>query len=149
MLNVRVYSGLRQGWKMYHKAIDDYFHVLRFSSTWYKTQKMCNKAVGTYPSAMQLVLECHKTQEMFHKAVHTCPFVFDSVRDKYMTQKCVIKLFPKKNFILKYCLGRYKTQEIWDEAVDAFLPALKFVPDWFFTSKMIEKLDNAVFLMMI
>ena len=28
------------------------------------------------------------------------------------------------------------------KAVDAFLPTLKFVPDWFVTSKMIKKLDD-------
>ena len=31
-----------------------------------------------------------------------------------------------------------------DEAVDDFLTALKFVPDCFFASKMLEKLDNAL-----
>ena len=32
-----------------------------------------------------------------------------------------------------------------DKAVDSFPPTLKFVPDWFVTSKMIKKLDDAVF----
>ena len=32
-----------------------------------------------------------------------------------------------------------------DNAVDSCLLALKFVPDWFVTSKMIEKRDSAVF----
>ena len=31
-----------------------------------------------------------------------------------------------------------------DEAVNDCLAALKFVPDWFVTSKMLEKLDNAL-----
>ena len=31
-----------------------------------------------------------------------------------------------------------------DEAVGDCLAALKFVPDWFVTSKMLEKLDNAL-----
>ena len=31
------------------------------------------------------------------------------------------------------------------KAVDDFLPALKFVPDWFFTSKMIKKFHNVLF----
>ena len=49
--------------------------------------------------------------------------------------------------MLKYCLNRYKTQEMCNEAVDDFLPTLKFVPDWFFTNKMItkKKLHNASF----
>ena len=34
------------------------------------------------------------------------------------------------------------TQEICVKAVDDFLPALKFVPDWCVTSKTIKKLHN-------
>ena len=48
-------------------------------------------------------------------------------------------------FMIKYCLGRYKTQEICDKAVNDFLPALKLVPDWFVTSKMVKKLHNPLF----
>ena len=33
---------------------------------------------------------------------------------------------------------------MWDEAVDDCLVALKFIPDWFVTSKMLEKFDNAL-----
>ena len=32
-----------------------------------------------------------------------------------------------------------------DKNVYVSLPALKFVPDWFLTNKMTEKLDNSVF----
>ena len=32
-----------------------------------------------------------------------------------------------------------------DKAADGFLPTLKFVPDWFVTSKMIKELDDALF----
>ena len=31
-----------------------------------------------------------------------------------------------------------------DEAVDGSLPALKFIPDWSVTCKMLEKLDDAL-----
>ena len=48
-------------------------------------------------------------------------------------------------FMLKHCHDRDKTQEICDKAADDFLLALKFVPDWFVTNKMIKKLDNALF----
>ena len=33
---------------------------------------------------------------------------------------------------------------MWDEAVDDCLVALKFIPDWLVTSKMLEKFDNAL-----
>ena len=32
-----------------------------------------------------------------------------------------------------------------DKAADDFLPALKFVPDWFVSSKMIKKLHDTLF----
>ena len=48
--------------------------------------------------------------------------------------------------MLKYCLDRYKTQEICHKAVDAYLPLLKFVPHWFVTNMMLKDLDNAISL---
>ena len=47
--------------------------------------------------------------------------------------------------MLKYCLDRYNTQKIYNKAIDIFLPTLKFVTDSFVTSKMIKKLDDALF----
>ena len=46
-------------------------------------------------------------------------------------------------FMIVYCSNRNKTQRMCDEAVDDCLEALKFVPDWFVTSKMLEKINNA------
>ena len=47
--------------------------------------------------------------------------------------------------MVNYCLDRCKTHEMYDKAVDSFLLTLKFVPDCFVTSKMIKKLDCAIF----
>ena len=47
--------------------------------------------------------------------------------------------------MMKYCLDRRKTKEMCDRAVDACLPALKPVLDWFITNKMLEKQNNVVF----
>ena len=47
--------------------------------------------------------------------------------------------------MITYYLDRYKTQEMGDKAFDDFLPALKFVPDWFVTCKIIKKLHNDLF----
>ena len=44
----------------------------------------------------------------------------------------------ENDFILLYFTGSYKTQKICDEAVDS-LEALKFIPDWFVTSKKLQK----------
>ena len=50
-----------------------------------------------------------------------------------------------KLLMLKYCLDRYNTQEMRDKAVNAYLPVLKFVPDWFVINEMLETLDYCVF----
>ena len=47
--------------------------------------------------------------------------------------------------MLKYCQDRYKTHKMCEEAVDACLPALKFVVNWFVTPKMLEDLGSTVF----
>ena len=46
--------------------------------------------------------------------------------------------------MLKFCLDRYRIQEMCDEAVNDFLPALKFVSGWFVKNEMLEKVDNFV-----
>ena len=55
------------------------------------------------------------------------------------------KAVSNEPFVLKYCLNRYKTQEMWDKAVDDFLPALTFLTDWFVTKQMIKKLHDDLF----
>ena len=72
-------------------------------------------------------------------------FVFDCVSNVYMTQKICDKVLFKEPFILKYYPDRYKLHKTCDKAVSFYLLALKCVSDWFALSKMIEKLDNAVF----
>ena len=41
--------------------------------------------------------------------------------------------------MLKYCLDRSNIHKMCDKAIDSFLPALKFVPDWFATSQTNKK----------
>ena len=47
-------------------------------------------------------------------------------------------------FMVVYCPDRYKSQRTCNEAADDYLAALKLIPDWFVTSIMLEKLDNAL-----
>ena len=47
--------------------------------------------------------------------------------------------------MIVYCSYKHETQKICDEAVDGCLAALKFIPDWFVTNKMLQKSDNALF----
>ena len=48
-------------------------------------------------------------------------------------------------FLTVYCPDQNKTQRMCDEAVDYSLAALKLIPDWFVTSKMIKKLFTALY----
>ena len=47
--------------------------------------------------------------------------------------------------IIIYCPDKYIIQRMCDEAVDDSLAALKLIPDWFVTSKMIKKLHTALY----
>ena len=91
---------------------------------------------------------------MCDKAVNTCFFlVFHSVADRYKTQEMCDKAVFQDTFMLMNCPGRYETQKMCspkkmkpkkDEAVDDCLAALTFFPDWFVTSKMLEKFHDAL-----
>ena len=48
-------------------------------------------------------------------------------------------------FLIVYCSNKYIAQRMCDEAVDDSLAALKIIPDWFVTSKMIKKLYTALY----
>ena len=48
-------------------------------------------------------------------------------------------------FSVMYCPDKYKTQRMCDKAADDSLAALKLIPDWFVTSKMIKKLNTALY----
>ena len=82
---------------------------------------------------------------MCHEAAHRCFFVFDYIPDQYKTQEIcnlAVSLYP--SFIL-YCPYKYTTQEMYDEAVDNSLAALKLILNWFVTSKMIRELSTALY----
>ena len=55
------------------------------------------------------------------------------------------RVVSEDTFMLKYCLNRYNTQNMCDEAVNDCLLAIKFVLDWFITEKMIRNLHEASF----
>ena len=47
--------------------------------------------------------------------------------------------------VIVYCPDKYVTQIMCDEAVDDFLAALRLIPDWFVTSKMIKRLYTVLY----
>ena len=79
---------------------------------------------------------------MCYKAVNTCYFVFESIPDLYKAQEMFDRVLSEDPFLIAYCLDKYKTQRMCDE--DS-LAALKFIPDWFVTGKMIKELYTALY----
>ena len=79
---------------------------------------------------------------MFDKAVNTHPSTIRFFPDQYKIQEiCDI---PCTSLLIVYCPDKYKTHKMYQAAVDDCLAALKFIPDWFVTSKMYEKFNNAL-----
>ena len=67
-------------------------------------------------------------------------FLFDIKLKKCATVVC------EDSFLIVYCPNKYKThkiQKICDEAVNDSLSALKLIPDWFVSTKIIEVLFTA------
>ena len=93
---------------MFDKAVDKYFHALKFVSDFYKTQNTCDKAFITYHSTIQFVCNCYKAQKMCDKAVKTCYFAFVFTSDWYKFQ------------FFDSLLLRIIYNSMWDEAVDVF-----------------------------
>ena len=85
------------------------------------------------------------TQEICDKAVNRCFLYLILFLIDIKLKKCVTELFLKILFLIVYCPGQYKTQQMCDKAVDDSLAAFKLVPDWFVTCKMIKKLFTALY----
>ena len=54
------------------------------------------------------------------------------------------RIISDDHFSIRYVPDQYNTQQICDKAYDDCLAALKFVPYWFITSKMIKILFIAL-----
>ena len=92
---------------------------------------MCYKDVNTHYSSIKFVLECYKAQETCDKSVNRCFFHFYLIFPIGIEfSRCVA--YP----------NRCKTHITYHKAVEDYLATLKFIPDWFDTSKMHE---NALF----
>ena len=47
-------------------------------------------------------------------------------------------------FMIIYCRDKYEIQRMYDGAVDDCLAVLKFITDWYVTSKILKNFDNAL-----
>ena len=54
------------------------------------------------------------------------------------------RIVSEDSLMIVYCPYKYKTQRMYDKAVDDCLAALKFILDLFLTSKTLGKLDDAL-----
>ena len=122
---------------MSNKVVDNCPHALEFVPECYKNQKKCEKAVDTYPSSIQFVPECLMTHEKCDKAVNRCFLYLIIFLINIKIKKCVT-VVSKDPFFIVYCPDKYKTQRMCDEVVDDSLAALRLIPNWFVTSKMIK-----------
>ena len=59
------------------------------------------------------------------------------------------RVVSEDHFLIVYCPDKYKTQRMYDQAVDDSLAALNLIPKWFGTSKMIKKLLEIYSTLMI
>ena len=73
--------------------------------------------------------------------------VFDSIPDWYKTQEMPERVVSEDPslILLLFRFDKYVTQRMYDEAVDDSLAALKLIPDWSVTNKMIKKLYTALY----
>ena len=125
------------------KAVDSYAHAYELEIVPYchetQKQKMCNEAVNTNHSTIRFVSEYHTTQDICDKAVNTVVVFL------YFIQFSIdIRVISEDHFMLMYCPDRCKTQKMCDEAKDDCLAVLKLIPDWFVTSKVLEKFHDAL-----
>ena len=93
---------------------------------------MCDKVIDGNPDALEFVPDWCKTQEMCDKVVDDF-YIALEYKSKEMCDK------TENPFSLRYVPDQYKTQQMCYKAVADCLTALKFVHDWFVTSKMIKK----------
>ena len=84
------------------------------------------------------------TQEMCDTAVNRSIFVLDFILNQYKTQERCGRVVSEESFLIVYCPDKHLTQSMCDEAVDDPLAALRLIPYWFVTSRMIKKLYFAL-----
>ena len=108
--------------------------------------KICEKAVNRCFFVFDSIPDQHRTQEICDTIVYEDPsLIIYCCPDKYKTKRMFDSVVSEDPSLIVYCLGKYKTQGICDEAVNDSLSALKLVPDWFVTNKMIKKLFTALY----
>ena len=67
------------------------------------------------------------------------------ITDLYKTQEICDRITFEDPFSIRYVRDQYKTQQMYDEAVDYCLAVLKFVPDWIVASKMSKRKEMDIF----
>ena len=79
-----------------------------------------------------------KLKKMCAKSLNKYFFAFIYTPDWYKTQETCKSVISEDPFSIRYVPDQYKTQRMCDKAADYWLAALKFLLEWFATSKMIK-----------
>ena len=98
---------------------------------------MCDKAFDNYAHVLKFALK------FSDKAVNGCFLYLILFPISLKLKKC-LRVKYEDPFLILYCPYIYKTQKTCNEAVDNCLEALKFIPDWFVASKILEKFHDAL-----
>ena len=105
---------------------------------------MCDEAVNTYNSTNKFIIECLMAQKKCDKLLDAF-LAFDCILYQYKTQDMCETIVSEDPSLTAYCTEKYKTQRMFDEAVNNCLAALKRVPDWFVPSELIKKPFTALY----
>ena len=67
------------------------------------------------------------------------------ILDQNKTKEMYNRIISDEPFSIRYVPDQYTSKKRCDEDADDCLPALKFVLDWFVTTKMIKKIFTALY----
>ena len=92
------------------------------------------------PSASKVVLFRCKIQKTCKRTVEICKWLLDFVSNEYMTQK----MCKRTVFVQPYAFvcGYYKTKEMCERALDHNQKLLRFFPNCFVTTRILDNFDN-------
>ena len=109
------------------------------------TQKICDKTLCTYSSRTNFLPESYKTQEICNKTFNICLFLYYSIPDWCKVQEMCYRVVSEDLYLIVYCSDQYNFQIMCNITADYSAAALKLIPNWFVTSKMMKNLFTALY----
>ena len=128
---------------MCNKAVDNYAHALNLSLIATRLKKCVMKPSTLILLQHDLFLNPLRLKVYVTKLLMLVILYFILLSIDIRLKKCVT-IVSEDLFMLIYCPENYKIQAMCEEVVDDYLVALKFVPHWFVTSKMLRKFHDSL-----